>query len=79
MRNTFCRATLILKAIARAIYARQKLAVFDDVFSGLDAVTEERVFRRVFGKQGLLKQTGVSVLLATHGGTIFLNVLSLPD
>lgn len=66
---------LSIKAIARAVYARQKLAVFDDVFSGLDTITEELVFSRVFGQQGLLRQTGTAVILATHEGDIFLTPL----
>ncbi|KAH8821942.1 ABC transporter-like protein [Xylogone sp. PMI_703] len=53
-------------AIARAVYARKKVAVFDDVFSGLDAPTERRIFQRVFGLQGLLRRNGTTVILATH-------------
>lgn len=54
--------------MARAVYARTKLAVFDDVLSGLDAVTEAAVFQRVFGRDGLLCQLGTTVILATHSG-----------
>jgi ABC-type nitrate/sulfonate/bicarbonate transport system ATPase subunit len=75
MNFIFCATKLSIKAIARAVYARQKLAVFDDVFSGLDTITEELVFSRVFGQQGLLRQTGTTVILATHGGDIFLTLL----
>ncbi|MCJ1434939.1 hypothetical protein MMC27_004309 [Xylographa pallens] len=53
-------------AMARAIYAKNELVIFDDVFSGLDAETEEQVFGRLLGRQGLLRQLGASVLLATH-------------
>ena len=53
-------------AMARAIYAKNELIIFDDVFSGLDAETEEQVFGRLLGRQGLLRQLGASVLLATH-------------
>ena len=57
-----------LKSIARAVYSRKKLAIFDDVFSGLDTVTEQHVFAAVFGKDGLLAQLGTTIILATHGG-----------
>ncbi|KAH6893257.1 P-loop containing nucleoside triphosphate hydrolase protein [Thelonectria olida] len=53
-------------AIARAVYSRKPVAVFDDVFSGLDKVTEQNVFARVFGKDGLLRKNGTTVILATH-------------
>ncbi|EEU44794.1 uncharacterized protein NECHADRAFT_96302 [Fusarium vanettenii 77-13-4] len=53
-------------AIARAVYSRKPVAMFDDVFSGLDKVTEQAVFSRVFGKDGLLRKNGTTVILATH-------------
>lgn len=42
--------------------------MFDDVFSGLDKVTEQTVFTRVFGKGGLLRKNGITTILATHAG-----------
>ncbi|KAI0906085.1 P-loop containing nucleoside triphosphate hydrolase protein [Ustulina deusta] len=53
-------------SIARAVYSRKSIAVLDDVLSGLDVVTEEAVFRGVFGKNGLFKKIGTTVILATH-------------
>ncbi|CAK38280.1 uncharacterized protein An03g04880 [Aspergillus niger] len=53
-------------AIARAIYARKQLALFDDVLSSLDAKTSEQVFQRVFGAQGILRRHRVAAILATH-------------
>lgn len=38
----------------------------DDVFSGLDPVSEDRIFSRLLGKQGLLRQLGTTVILVTH-------------
>ncbi|KAK1728546.1 ABC transporter [Colletotrichum acutatum] len=52
-------------AIARALYARQELVVFDDVFSGLDASTEDIVFNNLFGSSGLLRHTDTTVILAS--------------
>lgn len=54
-------------SIARAIYARKRVAIFDDVLSSLDAKTSEQVFARVFAKQGILRRHGVTTILATRG------------
>ena len=53
-------------ALARAVYARKDLIILDDVFSGLDADTEERIFKELFSKQGLFRRLGATVLLVTH-------------
>lgn len=53
-------------AIARAVYSRPDLAIFDDIFSGLDTVTQKRVFTRLFGSEGLLHRWRATVIIATH-------------
>ena len=53
-------------SIARAVYARNRVAVFDDVLSGLDAKTSDQVFTRVFGQNGILRRLGVTTILVTH-------------
>lgn len=53
-------------SLARALYSRAKLVILDDVLAGLDSVTEELVFKRVFGRDGLLHGLGATVVLATH-------------
>ena len=53
-------------AIARAVYARKRVAIFDDVLSGLDATSEEHVFLHIFGPRGLLRQQHTTVILSTH-------------
>jgi ABC-type multidrug transport system fused ATPase/permease subunit len=53
-------------SLARALYLHSDLLVIDDVFSGLDADTEDQVFRRVFGSEGLLRRRGTTVVLCTH-------------
>ncbi|KAL7790898.1 P-loop containing nucleoside triphosphate hydrolase protein [Trichoderma ceciliae] len=53
-------------AIARAVYARKPVAIFDDVFSALDKATERIVFARIFSKDGLLRRNGTTIILATH-------------
>ncbi|KAI7978013.1 hypothetical protein EIK77_009553 [Talaromyces pinophilus] len=53
-------------SLARALYLQTNLLVLDDVFSGLDADTEEQVFRQVFGPDGLLRRRHCTVILCTH-------------
>lgn len=53
-------------SLARALYLHTDLLVLDDIFSGLDADTEEKVFGRVFGPEGMLRQRGTTVVLCTH-------------
>ncbi|KXH32504.1 hypothetical protein CSIM01_13585 [Colletotrichum simmondsii] len=53
-------------ALARAVYSRRKLLLLDDVFSGLDNSTSKAVFRRLLGPDGLLRQAGMTVFLATN-------------
>ncbi|KAE8407397.1 multidrug resistance-associated protein [Aspergillus pseudonomiae] len=55
-------------AIARAVYARKRIACFDDVLSGLDNGTAHLVFNNVFGPAGLLRRLGCTAFLATHSG-----------
>ncbi|KAA8575989.1 hypothetical protein EYC84_006152 [Monilinia fructicola] len=53
-------------ALARAVYAKNEFIILDDVFSGLDAETEDQVFKRLFGKQGLFRELRTTILLVTH-------------
>ncbi|KAK6213368.1 hypothetical protein QIS74_09370 [Colletotrichum tabaci] len=53
-------------AVARAVYSRRDIAIFDDVFSGLDFETQNRIFNNVFGASGLLRQRNTTVLFVTH-------------
>ncbi|KAM7206938.1 hypothetical protein V8F33_000037 [Rhypophila sp. PSN 637] len=53
-------------SLARALYHQSDLLVLDDIFSGLDADTEEQVFRGVFGPDGLLRHRRTTVVLCTH-------------
>ncbi|RMY03782.1 hypothetical protein D0867_00547 [Hortaea werneckii] len=53
-------------AIARALYSRKRLMIFDDVFSALDKRTAKNVFRKVFGADGLLRRLGLTAVLVTQ-------------
>lgn len=50
------------------MYAKKDIAIFDDVTSALDARTLRAVSNRVFGKDGVLRSKGTTVVLATHAG-----------
>ncbi|EAW08899.1 putative ABC transporter [Aspergillus clavatus NRRL 1] len=60
-------------AIARSVYAKASIVLLDDALSGLDRRTERQVFNQIFGKQGLLRQIGSTVVLVTHANYL------LPD
>ncbi|KAI0178732.1 ABC multidrug transporter [Hypoxylon sp. FL1284] len=53
-------------SLARCLYLQTDLLIMDDVFSGLDADTEDQVFQRVFGVNGILKQRQTTIVLCTH-------------
>ncbi|KAL2005900.1 hypothetical protein VTN00DRAFT_10393 [Thermoascus crustaceus] len=53
-------------ALARAVYARRKLVILDDVFSAVDSKTEQTLVERLFGKDGRFQQSGFTVILVTH-------------
>lgn len=62
-------------ALARAVYARRKIVILDDVLSGLDLSTENHVFHALFGERGLCREVGSSVILVSSSGelTFFLS------
>ncbi|KAG5824345.1 hypothetical protein H9Q74_005558 [Fusarium xylarioides] len=53
-------------ALARAVYSKSRIALFDDVFSGLDGQTARTVFENLFGERGLLRQWNTTTVLATQ-------------
>jgi ATP-binding cassette subfamily C (CFTR/MRP) protein 1 len=53
-------------SLARALYHDADLIVLDDVFSGLDPRTQEQVCQRVFGRDGLVRKRGTTVVLCTQ-------------
>ncbi|PON29457.1 hypothetical protein TGAM01_v201706 [Trichoderma gamsii] len=55
------------KALARAVYSRPQIALFDDIFSGLDNATSQRIFKNLFSSNiGLLRKWKTTILLATQ-------------
>jgi ATP-binding cassette, subfamily C (CFTR/MRP), member 1 len=53
-------------SMARALYLDSDFLIFDDILSGLDADTEEHVFQRVFGQDGLIRRRNATSVLCTH-------------
>lgn len=64
-------------ALARAVYSRRPIVIMDDVFSDMDAHTSEFVFRQLLGKRGLLRRSGMTVILATHNGRLPIHDLDI--
>ncbi|KAH8710453.1 ABC transporter atnG [Beauveria bassiana] len=53
-------------AMARTAYAETAIVVLDDVFSSLDSVTAICILHQLCGTNGLFRQAGSTVLLATY-------------
>jgi ATP-binding cassette subfamily C (CFTR/MRP) protein 1 len=52
-------------ALARAVYARKDTLIMDDVFSGLDAHTEDAIFHNLLGEQGILRRFKTTVIVVS--------------
>lgn len=53
-------------ALARALHSRARLLILDDILSAVDRQTIKTIVERVFGKEGLCRRLGISVLMTTH-------------
>lgn len=58
----------MFQALARAVYSDCSTLICDDIFNDLDVKTASEIFANVFGRKGLLRQEGRTVILATHSG-----------
>jgi ABC-type multidrug transport system fused ATPase/permease subunit len=61
-------------ALAKAVYARKKIILLDDVLSALDIKTANLVLNRLLGEEGVLRKLQITVVLVSHAG----NFLCLP-
>ncbi|KAL8839223.1 MAG: hypothetical protein Q9170_001829 [Blastenia crenularia] len=52
-------------ALARAAYARHDICILDDVLSGLDMDTENKVFHNLLGFDGLFRRQATTVILTS--------------
>ena len=57
--------------LARAIYARPRLVLLDDILSGLDQTTRKHIFHHVLGPEGIFNNMGTTVLFATGDAESF--------
>lgn len=53
-------------AVARAVYSGKPVIIMDDVFSGMDNITRNRIFSRLLGPHGILRMRKATVILACH-------------
>ncbi|KAJ6439743.1 protein related to tpa inducible protein [Purpureocillium lavendulum] len=53
-------------SVARALYSNAEVMLFDDVLSGLDANTEDELFQRVFGPEGVIRRRNATAIVCTH-------------
>lgn len=54
------------QALARAIYAKERVLLLDDVFSSIDAAFISIITDRLFSPNGILTKNKATVILATH-------------
>ncbi|CAG9989646.1 unnamed protein product [Clonostachys byssicola] len=52
-------------SLARAVYAQRDIIILDDVFSGLDAHTENTVFHNLLGTNGILRKFNTTVIVTS--------------
>ncbi|GAT29334.1 ABC multidrug transporter [Aspergillus luchuensis] len=52
-------------ALARAVYSRKSVIILDDVFSSLDATTEDHIFHHLIGNHGLLRSIDSTIIFAS--------------
>ncbi|KAL4804621.1 putative multidrug resistance-associated protein [Aspergillus unguis] len=53
-------------ALARAVYSRLPVLVLDDTFSGVDSRNTRIIGEQLFGRDGLVRRSNTTVVLATH-------------
>ncbi|RAH47723.1 P-loop containing nucleoside triphosphate hydrolase protein [Aspergillus brunneoviolaceus CBS 621.78] len=58
-------------ALARAVYSKCEIIILDDVFSGLDSVTIDRICERLLSPdRGYFRRQRTTVLLSTHNSKV---------
>ncbi|CEJ83183.1 hypothetical protein VHEMI03204 [[Torrubiella] hemipterigena] len=50
-------------ALARAVYAKPQLLLLDDVLTALDTITASRIFQRLFGPTGVIRQLQAGIMI----------------
>ena len=55
----------LYKALARAIYSRAPILALDDTLSAVDTTTAAAILDRLFGQNGILQSSNVTVIMVT--------------
>lgn len=58
-----------MQSLARAAYSGKQVFLLDDCLAGLDNETANECFNALLGSDGLLRQSGKTVIMATHTGS----------
>ncbi|OAA80536.1 ABC transporter [Akanthomyces lecanii RCEF 1005] len=69
-------------SLARSLYAEPRVAIFDDVLSGVDSHTAKKIAHEVFGPEGVLRKSNTTVIFASQSTdfiTLFDEVLVLKN
>lgn len=53
-------------SLARSLFAEPDVAIFDDVLSGIDSHTAQKIAHEVFGSQGVLRNSNTTVVFASQ-------------
>lgn len=53
-------------SLARSLYAEPRIAIFDDVLSGVDSHTAHNIAHEVFGPEGVLRKSKTTVIFASQ-------------
>lgn len=65
---------MLVKALARAVYSRKQIMLFDGIFSQLDTSVQATIFANLFGPEGLFRKWGTTIILTTHEGNALYQV-----
>ncbi|OAA74978.1 ABC transporter, transmembrane domain, type 1 [Akanthomyces lecanii RCEF 1005] len=53
-------------SLARAVFSREPVILLDDVLSGVDNANIAHISDKLFGRSGLLRRSGSTIVLVTH-------------
>ncbi|KUL87427.1 hypothetical protein ZTR_04653 [Talaromyces verruculosus] len=57
-------------ALARAVYSRHEVMIFDDIFSALDPATMGTIMTKLFAQNGLFRRLKTSVIIVSNNASL---------
>ncbi|KAL3703762.1 hypothetical protein TMatcc_009451 [Talaromyces marneffei ATCC 18224] len=57
-------------ALARAVYSRHRVMIFDDIFSALDPATMNTIMTKLFAQNGLFRRLKTSVIIVSNNASL---------